>query len=84
MKTSQSSKSIFKNFKKFRIKTEPNPRKPHPNYKRVNYLKDLYVLPDKSERKRHLRQKDKIVLKNFKKKMNSQKIGEDDMVQALK
>ena len=66
----RSNRSIFKKYKKFRIKTEPSPRKAEVNYKRVNYLKDLHILPDKSVRMKTLRLKDEKILKNFKRRMN--------------
>lgn len=71
LRTSHSTRSVFKKYKKFRIKTEPSPRKKQiVNYKSVNYLKDLHVLPDKTVRLRYMREKDERILQKFKNKMN--------------
>ena len=83
---SQTSRngSFFKKYKKFRVKTEPSPRKAEINYKRVNYLKDLHILPDKNERIKSLRLKDEKILHSFKTQMSHKKIDDQDIVNALK
>lgn len=81
---SDRSSSFNRKYEQFRIRTEPSPRKVHPNYKRVNYLKELHILPDKKDRIRVMKKKDDSVLKHFKRKMNNEKIDEKDIVRALK